>query len=116
MSPMCYSQSMEDLITIEYYILENGKSPYVEWEADLPKDIRAQVRKRLNRVRLGNFGDCSHIEGSLYELRMHVGPGYRIYYGKKNQKLVILICAGSKRGQQRDIEKAKKFWLEGSFK
>jgi putative addiction module killer protein len=107
---------MEEVIYIEYYTQENGKAPYIEWEEDLPKDIRARVRARLNRIRHGNFGDCTHIEGTLYELRIHTGPGYRIYYGKKNQKLVILVCAGSKRSQVKDIEKAKKYWLEVNSK
>jgi putative addiction module killer protein len=63
-------------------------------------------------VRLGNFGDFDHIEGSLYELRNHSGAGYRIYYGKQDQKIVILLCGGDKGTQKRDIEKAKKYWLE----
>lgn len=43
---------------------------------------------------------------------MHMGPGYRIYYAKKGNKVVILLCAGNKRGQDRDIEKAKKYWQD----
>ena len=75
-------------------------------------ELRAQVRKRLNRIRLGNFGDIDHIEGSIFELRIHSGAGYRIYYAKKGNKIVILLCAGSKRSQNRDIEKAKKYWQD----
>lgn len=103
---------MEEQIIIEYYETDNGKCPYIEWEESLPKKLRAQIRKRFNSVRLGNFGDFEHIEGSLYELRNHSGAGYRIYYGKKGAKLVILLCAGDKGTQRRDIEKAKKYWLE----
>ena len=55
-------------------------------------ELRAQIRKRLNRVRLGNFGDIDHIEGSIFELRIHAGAGYRIYYAKKGSKIVILLC------------------------
>ncbi|MBA3721246.1 MAG: type II toxin-antitoxin system RelE/ParE family toxin [Parachlamydiaceae bacterium] len=105
---------MEDKIHIEYYETDNGKCPYLDWEADLPRELRAQIRKRLNRIRLGNFGDFDHIEGSLYELRKrnHSGAGSPIYYGKKRNKILILLCTGDKRSQKRDIERAKKYWLE----
>ena len=101
---------MDELFTIEYYETDAGKCPYLDWEDELSMELRAQIRKRLNRVRLGNFGDVDHIEGSIFELRIHTGAGYRIYYAKKGNKLVVLLCAGSKRSQDRDIAKAKKYW------
>jgi len=101
---------MDELFTIEYYETDTGKCPYLEWEAELPIELRAQIRKRLNRVRLGNFGDIDHIEDSIFELRIHSGAGYRIYYAKKGNKIVILLCAGNKKSQDRDIAKAKKYW------
>lgn len=103
---------MDELFTIEYYQTDTGKCPYLEWEGGLTTELRAQIRKRLNRIRLGNFGDIDHIEGSIFELRIHSGAGYRIYYAKKGNKIVILLCAGSKRSQNRDIEKAKKYWQD----
>ena len=103
---------MDEHYTIEYYETDTGKCPYLEWEGELTVELRAQIRKRLNRVRLGNFGDIDHIEGSIFELRIHSGPGYRIYYAKKGNKIVILLCAGSKRSQSRGIEKAKKYWQD----
>lgn len=103
---------MEEQFTIEYYETDNGKCPYLEWEGELTTELRAQIRKRLNRVRLGNFGDIDHIEGSIFELRIHAGAGYRIYYAKKGNKIVVLLCAGSKRSQDRDIAKAKKYWQD----
>lgn len=74
---------MDELFTIEYYETDTGKCPYLEWEDELTMELRAQIRKRLNRVRLGNFGDIDHIEGSIFELRIHAAAGYRIYYAKK---------------------------------
>lgn len=103
---------MDEQFEIEYYETDTGKCPYLEWEGELTMEVRAQIRKRLNRVRLGNFGDIDHIEGSIFELRIHGGAGYRIYYAKKGNKIVILLCAGSKRSQSRDIEKAKKYWQD----
>ncbi len=97
---------------IGFLELDNGKCPYLEWEQKLDKVVRGAVRIRINRLRLGNFGDCKTIKGirGLYELRIHLGAGYRLYFGKDHDKLVIMLCGGSKRSQERDIEKAKKYW------
>ena len=50
---------MDEQVVIEFYATDSGRCPYLEWEADLPRELRAQIRKRLNRVRLGNFGDLT---------------------------------------------------------
>lgn len=103
---MSYTKDME--LDIDFLELENGKSPYLDWEQKLDKQIRGAVRIRINRLRLGNFGDCKSIKGAigLYALRMHLGAGYRLYFGKAHDKLVIVLCGGSKRTQERDIVKA----------
>lgn len=99
-------------IAISYLELENGKSPYVEWEGKLDVSIRSLVRARLNRLRVGNFGDFHPIKGitGLYELRLHYGPGYRIYFGRTKDTVVIILCGGDKRSQERDIKRAKELW------
>ena len=63
---------------------------------------------------MGNFGDCKRIKGekNLFEIRIHMSPGYRIYFGKYGAKVILLLCAGDKSGQGRDIQKAKKYWKE----
>lgn len=100
-------------IEVSYLELDNGDSPFIEWEDELDAVARAAVRIRINRVRLGNFGDCSPITGvpGLYELRLHLGPGYRVYFGKIKDTIVIILCGGDKRSQGRDIRKAEKYWL-----
>ena len=70
------------------------------------------IRARLNRVRLGNFGDCRSIGSGVEELRIDFGPGYRIYYGRQGSLTVILLYGGDKRTQPRDILTAKKYWKE----
>ncbi len=99
-------------IDVLYLEIADGKSPYLEWEKKLDAMVRATIRIRINRIRLANYGDCKPIKGapSLYELRVHVGPGYRIYLGKIKETLVIILCAGDKRSQERDINKAKDYW------
>lgn len=101
-------------IDIEIYIAPSGKKPYVEWEQSLQKNIRAIVTARLGRVRGGNFGDSKALANTkgLYEMRVHVGPGYRIYYGKKRNTIVLLLCGGQKSTQTKDIKRAKEYWQE----
>lgn len=88
-------------------------TPFSDWLASL-KDTRAVaiVRARLNRIRLGNFGDCKPIGGGVEELRIDFGPGYRVYYGREGSLVVILLCGGSKGTQTGDIQKAQKYWKE----
>ena len=99
-------------VDISYLELEDGKSPYLEWERKLDVAARATVRTRINRVRLGNFGDWDAIKGvtGLFELRIHLGPGYRIYFGKMKDTVVIILCGGDKGSQERNIKKAKEYW------
>jgi len=99
---------------IELLIFRRGKSaPFSKWLASV-KDIRAVgiVRARLNRIRLGNFGDCKSVGAGVEELRIDFGPGYRIYFGRDGLCVVILPCGGNKRAQSRDILAAQKYWKE----
>jgi putative addiction module killer protein len=67
---------------------------------------------RLNRVRLGNLGDCQSVGGGVHELRIDFGPGYRVYYGRQGLLVVVLLCGGTKRTQARDIVTAQAYWKE----
>lgn len=99
-------------IEVSFLEIANGKCPYLDWEKKLDPSARGAVRIRINRLRLGNFGDCTSIKGArgLYELRIHMGPGYRLYFGKVKDTAVILLCGGDKGSQVRDIQKAKEWW------
>ena len=100
-----------DYIEIEIYQELSGKQPYLNWENGLSRDVRAIVTARLARIRVGNFGDCKTFDG-INELRIHYGPGYRVYFGKKGRTIVILLCGGDKSTQKKDIKKAKVFWKD----
>lgn len=91
-----------------------GKFPYIEWLDALDTKTRAIVLARLARVKMGNFGDCKQIKGGndIWELHIDYGSGYRIYFGKSGINVVILLWGGSKGTQNRDIERAKRYWIE----
>jgi putative addiction module killer protein len=99
---------MSEEFQVDVYEAENGKLPYLEWENDLSAKDRAIVTTRLVRIRRGNFGDAKPLKGTngIYEFRIDFGPGYRIYYGMKNKKIILLLCGGDKGTQKKDIQKA----------
>jgi len=99
--------------TLIIYEAPNGKSPFLDWLLAL-KDVkgRAVIRARLNRIELGNFGDCKSLGDGVFELKITFGPGYRVYFGKQGEILVVLLCGGDKSTQSRDIARAKLLWKE----
>jgi putative addiction module killer protein len=74
--------------------------------------VQAMIKARIDRVIRGVLGDCKTLKGcsGLYELRISQGSGYRIYFGKQGMSIIILLCAGDKRTQKKDIEKAISYW------
>lgn len=101
------------MIEIREYLTADGRSPFAEWLGDLrDQKVRARVMVRINRVRLGNFGDCKPVGGGVLELRMTFGPGYRVYLAREGRSVVLLLCGGDKGSQDRDIERARQHWNE----
>lgn len=92
------------------YVKSSGRSPFKDWVLGL-KDVlgRAAVYHRLDRLAQGNPGDSKRL-GAICELRLHQGPGYRIYYGQDGPLLVVLLVGGDKSTQSRDIKAAMEFW------
>ena len=78
---------------------------------DLP-DLRARtaVLRRIDRLADGNFGEHRFLDAGVSELKIDVGPGYRVYYAQEGKTVVLLLCAGSKRTQQKDIARAVEYW------
>ncbi len=71
---------------------------------------REVVYERLEKVKSGYFGDYKNLGEGVFELRIHLGAGYRIYYGKNGRDIVLLLCGGDKSTQSKDVKKAKFFW------
>lgn len=76
------------------------------------RKARAKIAKRLTFLETGHFGDAKPVGDSVTELRIHFGPGYRIYVTKKGEQIIVLLCGGDKSSQQRDIDRAKALVLE----
>jgi len=94
---------------IKFYKLPNGKEPVKDWLLGLDKSLRVKIIRRIERIYDDNFGDFKQIESNLYELRFMLGKGYRIYYTIQNDVLVLLLNAGDKSKQSKDIELAKTY-------
>ena len=98
---------------IAVFRANDGGVPFEDWlEALRDKRAVARVLARLARVRQGNLGDCKSVGEGVFELRVDYGPGYRVYLGQRGQTLVVLLCGGDKRSQDRDILRAKQYWRE----
>ena len=72
--------------------------------------LLARLLDRLNRARCGNFGDIAYVGAGVSEMRIHTGPGYRIYFARQAESVYILLAGGNKSSQRNDIAKAKKLW------
>ena len=100
MYPICYNSMT--MIRIRYTAV------YRLWYKGLD-DLVARVRidLRLNSVKKGNFGDHRHVGNGIFEIKIDYGPGYRIYYKKIGNDIIVLLCGGDKSTQESDILKAK---------
>lgn len=81
---------------------------FAAWLSGL-RDIKARVRiiSRISRMESGNLGDCEPVGEGLSEARIHYGPGYRLYFMQRGKAIIVLLCGGDKRSQEKDIKKAK---------
>jgi len=99
-------------VEILEYLDRNGRSPYAEWFESLSAQAAAKVAVAITRLARGNFSSVKGVGGGVYECRVNFGPGFRIYFGKDGERLVILLAGGTKKRQQRDIEDAMARWQD----
>jgi putative addiction module killer protein len=94
-----------------HYLTDDGADLYQDW-LDRLRDLRARVAvdRRVERLTRGNFGDHRFCRDWVWELRIDVGPGYRVYYAQAGSTLVLLLCGGDKRSQDRDIAQVVACW------
>jgi putative addiction module killer protein len=98
---------------IRHYLTLTGVDVFETW-IDQLRDTKAlmAIDRRVSRIEMGNFGDHKFCRDGVWELRIDVGQGYRIYYGLAGSQIVLLLCAGDKRTQDTDIRRACKYWQE----
>ncbi|MBP8276412.1 MAG: type II toxin-antitoxin system RelE/ParE family toxin [Propionivibrio sp.] len=94
---------------IIHYLDEAGNDPYQDW-LDAMRDRVAKVAiiRRVARMEVGLFGDCKPLRDGVWELRVDVGAGYRVYYAHVGDRVILLIGGGDKKSQSRDIERSVK--------
>lgn len=99
--------------TILTYVKDDGSAPFNDWLKTLKdRKARAIIRTRINRIRLGNLGNCKSVGEGVSELKIKFGAGYRIYFGQEGDKIIILLSGGDKSSQTKDIKQAKKYWQD----
>ena len=94
---------------IEYYRHTNGKMPVKDWLKELDYSVYERIISRLARIANGNLGDYKKLSDDLFELRFNFGSGYRVYFAQVGDIIVLLLNAGDKKSQSKDIEKAKEY-------
>ena len=98
---------------IRTYVTPQRTLPFEEWILRIKdKRSRARILQRIDRLMLGNFGDCHSVGGGVNELRIHYGPGFRVYFGLESPNIVILLYGGDKNSQTKDIPIAQAYWKE----
>ncbi len=98
---------------IRHYLTADDKDVFLDWHRK-QRDAKAKIAidRRVNRVELGNFGDHDFCRDGVWELRIDVGAGYRVYYAIAGKKIVLLLCGGDKRTQTTDINRACEYWQD----
>lgn len=93
------------IVTKEVIVYQtvDGDEPFSSWLNTLDRAARTRIKARINRLESGNLGDWRRVSLGVFEIRMHFGSGYRVYFGLDGQRIVILLCGGDKGTQQKDI-------------
>ncbi len=100
------------MVDLRAYIDENGNHPFGTWFDGLDAPASAKVTVALVRMEQGNFSNVRGVGSGVYEYKIDFGPGYRIYFGKDGETLVILLGGGTKKRQEKDIAKAQECWAD----
>jgi putative addiction module killer protein len=100
------------MIDIREYVLPDGRNMFGQWFDRLSSEAARRVVTALYRLGLGNFSNVKGVGSGVFEYRIDFGPGYRVYFGKDGERIVILLCGGIKRRQQDVIQLAKRYWQD----
>ena len=96
---------------VVFYRLPSGKCPYIEWALSIPPVLRAKIDAYIERIRRGGGRkNIKAIGDGIFEVRVHTGAGHRVYFAQTKDGNMLILTAGSKSTQPRDIKKAKLYW------
>jgi putative addiction module killer protein len=104
--------TIKPVLEVREYNTEDARIPFRKWFDRLNSAAAIKVTTALERMADGNLSNAKSVGGGVSEYRIDFGPGYRIYFGRDGETLVILLCGGAKKRQQADIEDAKKLWAD----
>lgn len=101
------------MFELRHYLTTDERDIYTDWLCRV-RDTKAKVAiaRRVNRVEQGNFGDHRFCRDGIWEMRVDVGGGYRLYYALSGKAVVLLLCGGDKRTQNADIDRACDYWKD----
>src|ERR1700744_5679590 len=100
------------MLEIRYYVASSGEEPFAKWFAGLDEIAAAKIARALARMEQGDLSNVKGVGEGVLEYRVDFGPGYRIYFGRDGEALVILLTGGTKKRQQRDIDAAHAYWQD----
>jgi putative addiction module killer protein len=100
------------MIEVREYLDQSGHSPFAAWFDRLNKEAAAKVATALARMHQGNLSNAKGLGAGVYEYRIDFGPGYRIYFGKDGERLIILVGGGTKKRQQEEIKTGLARWRD----
>ena len=103
---------MTAIMELAEYLDNKGRSPFASWFTRINAQAAAKVTTALVRLEGGNISNTKSLGSGVYELKINFGPGYRVYFGYDGPKIVILLAGGTKKRQGKDIEIAKKRWVD----
>jgi putative addiction module killer protein len=100
------------VLDVREYLAADGSSPYGKWFNSLNAQAAAKIAVAVTRIEQGNLSNAKGVGAGLYEYSIDFGPGYRIYFGRDSDALVILLGGGTKKRQQEDIRRAQALWID----
>src|SRR5258708_26086192 len=100
------------MIEVREFLDTRGRSPYAAWFDSLNAEAAAKVATAVTRISLGNLSNVEGVGSGVFEYKLDFGPGYRIYFAKDGQAVVIVLGGGTKKRQQRDIKIALANWQD----
>lgn len=100
------------MVELLEYVNDGGVSPFAKWRERLDTTIRARVTVAVLRLETGDFSAAKGVGAGIFELRLDFGAGYRVYFGKDGEQVVVLLGGGTKRRQSADIQTAQALWKE----